>query len=80
MYPFVRQAVCLEKFFVLTHTICESVPSDTHKLVMFKVLNLVKCLIVIIQFINNINSEIYRQVVLPQVYEIKVSEGTACVT
>ncbi len=47
---------------------------------MFKVLNLVKCLIVVIQFKNNIHSEIYRQVSLSQVYEIKVSEGTACVT
>ncbi len=47
---------------------------------MFKVLNFVKRLIAVVQFINIINSEIYRQVVLSQVYEIKVSEGTACVT
>ncbi len=44
--------------------ICINVPSDTHNLVMFKVLNLVKCLIVAIQSVNNINSEIYRHVVL----------------
>ncbi len=71
---------CSESFLVLIHTKCESVPLDTQNLVMFKVVNLVKCLIVAIQFINNINSEIYRQVVLSKVYEIKVSEGTACVT
>ena len=47
---------------------------------MFKLLNLVKSITVVIQFKNNINSDIYRQVVLLQVYLIKVSEGTACVT
>ena len=47
---------------------------------IFKVLNPVKCLILFIQFMNNINSAIYREVVPSQVYEIKVSEGTACVT
>ena len=72
--------LCYEQFFVWTNTIWESVPSDTDNLVMFKVLNLVKCLIVVIQFMNNINSAIYRQVVPSQVYVIKVSEGTACVT
>ncbi len=39
-----------ELFFDWTHTICGSVPSDTQNQVMFKVPNLVKCLIVVIQF------------------------------
>ncbi len=46
---------------------------------MFKLLNLAKCLTVVIQFMN-INSEIYREIALLQMYLIKVSEGTACVT
>ena len=70
----------IEQFFIWTHKICKSVPSDTDNLVIFKVLNPVKCLIGFIQFMNNINSAIYREVVLSQVYQIKVSEGTACVT
>ncbi len=69
-----------DQFFVSNHMICKNVPSDTDDLVMLRVLNFVKYPTIVIQFMNDDRYEIYRQVVILQMWEFKVSEGTACVT